>query len=80
MPKQKVKELRPENLPQVPYDEIPAAVIQIMGYLYPFEEADKLVIDPLSAVLSLTEEKLGDPRIEGAVQKIMEDFVYDERA
>ena len=80
MPKQKVKGLHPENLPQVPYDEIPAAVTQIMGYLYPFAEADKLAIDPLSAVLSLTEEELGDPRIEGAVQKIMKDFLYDERA
>lgn len=80
MPKQKVKELHPENLPQVPHDEIPAAVIQIVGYFYPFGDSREAVIDPLSAVLSLNEEELNDPRIEGAVQKIIEEFVYDERA
>lgn len=80
MTKQQAKDLHPENLPQVPHDEIPAAVIQIMGYSYPFRDAGESVIDPLTAVLSLNAEELSDPRIEGAIQKIVEEFVYDERA
>lgn len=80
MPKQHARELHPENLPQVPHDEIPASVIQIIGYFYPFGDSSESAIDPLSAVLSLNEEELNDPRIEGAVQKIMEEFIYDERA
>ena len=80
IPKKKVKELHPENLPQVPHGEVPAAVIQVIGYSYPFEDAGGLVIDPLSAVLSLGAEERNDPRIEGAVQRIMEDFINDEGA
>lgn len=75
--KQAVKDLHPENLPQVPPGELPAAVIQVMGYTYFYKGAEELVIDPLSAVLSLTQEELNDPRIEGAVKEIMEEFVYD---
>ncbi len=80
MHKQKARELHPENLPQVPHDEIPASVIQIVGYIYLFGDTGESVIDPLSAVLTLNEEELNDPRIEEAVQKIMEEFIYDERA
>jgi len=78
--KQALKDLQPEKLPQVPQGEIPVAIIQVMGYNYLYEGDDVLVIDPLSAVLSLTQEDMSDPRIEGAVQKIMEEFVYDEGA
>lgn len=75
--RQAIKDLRPERLPQVPEDEEPAAVIQVIGYSYLFENASELVIDPLSALLSLTKEYLDDPRIEGAAEEIMEEFVYD---
>lgn len=75
--KQAAKDLHPENLPQVPPGELPAAVIQVMGYTYLYKGTEELVIDPLSAVLSLTQEELNDPRIEGAVKEIMEEFVYD---
>lgn len=75
--KQALKDLQPEKLPQVPQGEIPVAVIQVMGYNYLYEEDDVLVIDPLSAVLSLTQEEMSDPRIEGAAEEIMKEFVYD---
>lgn len=78
--KQAVKDLHPERLPQVPEGEVPAAVIQVMGYSYLYENDSELVIDPLSAVLSLTAEDMSDPRVEGEVEKILEEFVYDERA
>lgn len=77
--RQAMKDLHPENLPQVPHGELPAAVIQVMGYAYLYEGSDELVVDPLSAVLSLTQEELNEPRIEGAVKEILEEFV-DDRA
>lgn len=75
--RQAIKDLHPENLPQVPPGELPSAVIQIMGYTILYNDTDELVIDPLSAVLSLSGEELNDPRMEGAVKEIMEEFVND---
>ena len=57
--------------------EPPTAVIQVMGYICHYEGTEEFVIDPLSAVLSLTQEELDDPRIEGAVKEIMEEFIFD---
>ncbi len=73
--KKAVKDLHPEKLPQVPHDEIPAAVIQVMGYDLLHSDDKCLVIDPLSAVLSLTPEEMADPRIEGAAEEIKEEFL-----
>lgn len=70
-----LKDLQPEKLPQVPQDELPAAVIQVMGYDLLYEGGDTLIIDPLSAILSLSLEEISDPRIERAVEEIMEDFL-----
>ena len=53
-------------------------MIQVMGYECLCEGTDESVIDPLSAVLTLSEEELHDPRMEGAVNEIMGEFV-DER-
>lgn len=74
--KQEVKELQAEQLPQVPQGEFPTAVIQVMGYVYHNEDDNELVIDPLSAVLTLTQEEMNDPRIESAVEEIMKEFIY----
>ncbi|MBS5065872.1 MAG: hypothetical protein KHZ58_19180 [Hungatella hathewayi] len=76
--KKAIRELHPERLPQVPPGEFPSAVIQVMGYECLCEGTDESVIDPLSAVLTLSEEELHDPRMEGAVNEIMGEFV-DER-
>lgn len=74
--KKALRDLQPEKLPQVPQDEMPAAVIQIMGYdLLHESDDDALVIDPLSAILTLSPEEISDPRIEGAVEEIMEEFL-----
>lgn len=73
--RQEIKEMQPENLPQVPPGELPVAVIQVMGYICLCEDTDEPVIDPLSAVLSLSRGDLNDPRMEGAVKEIMEEFV-----
>lgn len=46
-----------------------------MGYDLLYEGDDSLVIDPLSAILSLTPEETNDPRVESAVEEIMEEFL-----
>lgn len=75
--KQELKKLQPERLPQVPEGELPTAVIQVMGYIYDYKGDNEFVIDPLSAVLTLNQEDMNEPRIERAVQEVMEEFVYD---
>lgn len=59
----------------VPFGEAPGAVVQVVGYMIPNKE--KKSIDPLSAVLSLSREDREDPRVEGAVEDILQEFVYD---
>lgn len=75
--KNEMKKLHLENLPQVPFGEMPITVIQVMGYVYLNEDTENLVIDPLSAVLSLSVNELNDPRVEGAVKEIMEEIFND---
>jgi len=46
--------------------ESPEMVIQVMRYNLDYHDA--VAIDPLTAILSLTEEDKNDPRIESAVE------------
>ena len=45
--------------PQVPSDEIPAAIVQVLGYELPFQNYH--AVDPLTAILSLTPEEQKRP-------------------
>ena len=76
--KQALKDFQLESLPQVPLGEAPAAVVQVLGYAYLYEGDNELVVDPLTAVLSISPEKRKDPRVESAIQEIMEVFVRGE--
>ena len=59
---------------RVPDNEQPHIIMQILGYDY--EHNDCNVVDPLTAVLSLTDEEKEDPRIGLAVEQILEDFLH----
>lgn len=59
----------------VPDNEIPAMVIQVMPYK--IEYADGKAVDPLTAILSLPEEGKDDPRIEGAIDELLEEVFHD---
>ena len=59
--------------PQVPSDEIPTAIVQELGYELPFQNC--LAVDPLTAILSLTPEEQEDPRVDGAIQEIEENYL-----
>lgn len=73
--KEEAKQLGISERPTVPKGEIPAAVVQVLQYSIPF--ADGAAIDPLSAILSLTDEEKADPRVEMAIEQIMEEYVHD---
>lgn len=47
----------------------PACVVQVMRYR--LDSMDDAAIDPLSAILSLSEESKNDPRIEGEIENII---------
>ena len=55
----------------------PACVVQVMRYH--LDSMDEAAIDPLSAILSLSEEDKNDPRIEGEIEDIIKE-VFDQWA
>ena len=57
---------------QIPAGEIPACVIQELGYFIPFRQGK--VIDPLSIYILLKD--MDDPRIETALEEMLEEYVW----
>ena len=57
---------------EVPRGELPGCIIQELGYCIPFK--DDQVIDPLTVYLLLNKED--DPRIEIALEEMMEEYVW----
>ena len=68
--KDTAKSINLQKVPVVPKNESPGMVIQVMGYEYDYH--DLTAIDPLSAILTLTDDDLNDPRVEIAVDEILE--------
>lgn len=62
-------ELGLSKLPQVPMEEIPAAVVLVIGYEISLCK-EEMVCDPLTAILSLDEDEQTDPRVEKAICEI----------
>jgi len=73
--KDAAKRLEPRKLPLAPEDESPAMIIQVIKC--DLEYSDSTAIDPLTAILSLKDEEMEDPRVEAAVEEILEDCLYD---
>ena len=65
------KKLNPRKLPLVPDDESPMMVIQVIRYDLAYR--DSAAVDPLTAILSMTDEEMADPRVETAIEEILED-------
>jgi len=70
-----VKALELNKLPLVPEGETPAAIVQIIRYELKYQ--DLVAIDPLTAILTLTDEEQADPRVEAAIEEILEDCLHD---
>ena len=71
VPKNNANILDLNKLPQIPEDETPDIIVQIIRYDVKYH--DTSAIDPLTAILSLTNEEKTDPRIEAAIEQILED-------
>lgn len=69
------KEMNLTKQASVPAGEVPAMVIQVLQYHIPFGDGKK--VDPLTAVLSMTQEKNSDPRVEAAIDEVLEEFLSD---
>lgn len=73
--KELAKSLRIVDLPCIPNGEVPAETIQILHYDIPF--GDGTAVDPLTAILSLSDEDKKDPRIASAIDEVVEENVND---
>jgi hypothetical protein len=71
----KAKLLELSKLIIIPDYESPVMVIQVMQYDYDCN--DSLAIDPLTAVLSIPESEKSDPRVEAAIEEVLEEYLDD---
>lgn len=58
----------------VPAGEDPACIIQELGYQIPFGNGD--AVDPLTVILSISEEAKSDPRVSMAIDEMLEEHVW----
>lgn len=73
------RQLELKTARQIPQEEPPKVVLQVTRYALDSYEPERTCIDPLSAILSLPKEALDDPRIEGAIETILERVFEHER-
>ncbi|MDD3252072.1 MAG: hypothetical protein PHV18_05860 [Lachnospiraceae bacterium] len=59
---------------KIPKYEVPACNVQVLKYVIEWNGC----IDPISAVLSISEKDRRDPRVEGAIEEVLEE-VFDGR-
>jgi len=69
--KEEAKRMSIGKLPVIPKGETPEIVVQVMRYELDYK--DNTAVDPLTAILSLTDEEKNDPRVEGAIEEILEE-------
>lgn len=67
-----VRKKRIDKEQEVPRGELPGCIIQELGYCIPFKDGQ--VIDPLTVYLLLKKEE--DPRVEIALEEMMEEYVW----
>ena len=56
-----------------PAGEVPGCILQEIGYYIGFENGT--AVDPLTVVLSISEEEMSDPRVSMAVDEMLEGYV-----
>lgn len=72
--KDEEKKLQLKEALTVPQGEEPDIVIQVVQYI--LHHQDATCVDPVSAILSLTEEEKNDPRIDQAIEQLLEEQVW----
>jgi hypothetical protein len=71
------KKLQIDALPCVPKGEEPAEIIQVVQYEIPYGEG--AAVDPLTAILSISNKEQQDPRVETAIDEVLEERLNDKR-
>ena len=69
------KTLELGKLPVIPTGEIPEMVVQVIRYDIDYK--DGAAVDPLTAILTLTDKDKNDPRVEKAIEEILEECLND---
>ena len=69
------KALDTRKMLHIPDSESPDMVVHVIRYYHDYHDA--VAIDPLTAILSLTEEEKNDPRVETAIEEILEECLHD---
>ena len=72
--KSQVRELGVRAWKQLPPIEEPIFVAHEVGYILPFSNHN--AVDPLSVLLMMNEENMADPRVELAVNEMLEEYVW----
>ena len=73
--KDTAKTLKLNKLPSIPSAESPIMVIQVMRYNLDYR--GNKAVDPLTAILSLTNNYKDDPRVEAAIEEVLEKHLHD---
>jgi len=73
--KTNTKSIEINDLHIAPHNETPEMIIQVMQY--DIDYGDNTAIDPLTAILSISEYDKTDPRIESAINEILESCLND---
>jgi len=70
VPRDNAKALELSRLPRLPNGEIPTMIVQVIRYDLEYQSG--AAVDPLTAILSLSVEDKADPRVELAIEEILE--------
>jgi hypothetical protein len=73
--KSNIMTLDTSRLPLIPNDETPEMLLQVMQY--DIDYGDNTVIDPLTVILSISDNEITDPRIESAINEVLENCLHD---
>lgn len=73
--KSTAREMQLQKQACVPVGDVPAVIVQVMQYCIPFK--DCRAVDPLTAALSVTQREKSDPRVEAAIDEILEEYLSD---
>lgn len=68
--REEARQLQLDKCKKLPKEEIPECIIQVLRYKIVIDHS----IDPISAILCLTDKEKNDPRVEGAIDEALEEI------
>jgi hypothetical protein len=68
--REEARNVRIDDYKRLPKTEVPGCMVQVLRYKISMGN----MVDPISAILSLTEKEKSDPRVEGAIEDTLEEI------